>query len=101
MAGLRRRRICVKAHRKPEKKAADMTRMKPRMEKATSPNTIIITPRVMVEIMATSRQEGDSRRKANAKRRTKAREEDLHIAREGNALVSVCIIMVGRVRRSS
>jgi hypothetical protein len=30
--------------------------------------------------MATRRQEGISRRKRNAKQRTKAREEDLHIA---------------------
>ena len=80
VAGLRRSRICVSAQRNPEKNAAEMTKMNPRMEKATSPKTIIITPRVMVEMIATRRQEGDSRRKANAKRRTKAREDDLHIA---------------------
>ena len=67
--------------RKPEKKAADMTRIKPSTEKATSPATIIITPMVMVAIIATSRQDGVSRRKRKAKRRTKASEDDLHIAR--------------------
>jgi len=55
--------------------------MKPRVLKETSPATIIITPIVMVSIMATRRQDGISRRKAKAKQRTKAREEDLHIAR--------------------
>lgn len=70
----------MRPQRKPEKKAADMTRMNPRMEKSTSPATIMITPRVMVRIMSTRRQEGISRRKRKAKRRTKAREEDLHIA---------------------
>jgi hypothetical protein len=80
VAGLRRRRICVRAQRKPEKKAAEMTRVKPRMENFTSPATIIITPAVMVAMMAIRRMEGVSRRKQKAKRRTKAREEDLHIA---------------------
>lgn len=80
VAGLRRRRICVRPQRKPEKKAAEMTRMKPRVLKETSPATIIITPMVIVNIMATRRQEGISRRKRKAKQRTKAREEDLHIA---------------------
>ena len=80
VAGLRRRRICVRPQRKPEKKAAEMTRTKPRAEKSTSPKTIIITPMVIVAIMATRRQEGVSRRKMKANMRTKAREEDLHIA---------------------
>lgn len=80
VAGLRRRRICVRPQRKPEKKAALMTRMKPRTEKSTSPATIMITPTVIVNMMATRRQEGTSRRKRKAKRRTKARDDDLHIA---------------------
>ncbi len=80
VAGLRRRRICVRAQRKPEKKAAVMTRKNPRAEKAISPKTIMITPMVMVAMMATRRQEGDSRRKRNANISTKAREDDLHIA---------------------
>ena len=80
VAGFRRRRIWVSPQRKPEKKAAEMTRMNPRVEKATSPATIIMTPTVMVAIMATRRQEGVSRRKRKAKIRTKARDEDLHIA---------------------
>ena len=80
VAGLRRRRICVRAHLKPEKKAAEMTRMKPRGLKSTSPETIITTPNIIVAMMRMSFQEGVSRRKRKAKRRTKAREEDLHIA---------------------
>lgn len=72
----------MRPHRNPEKKAAEMTRMKPRVLKETSPATIIITPAVMVAIMATRRQEGVSRRKRKAKIRTNAREEDLHIAGE-------------------
>ncbi len=71
----------MRPQRKPEKKAAEMTRMNPRVEKETSPATIIITPAVMVAMIATRRQEGTSRRKTKAKRRTKAREEDLHIAK--------------------
>jgi len=80
VAGLRRRRICVRPQRKPEKKAAEMTRTKPRAEKSTSPKTIMITPTVMVAIMATRRHEGVSSRKMKANMSTKARDEDLHIA---------------------
>jgi hypothetical protein len=80
VAGLRRRRICVRPQRKPEKNAADITRMKPRAEKSTSPATIITTPPVMVAIMATSRHDGDSRRKRKANNNTNASEDDLHIA---------------------
>ncbi len=70
----------MRAHRKPEKQAAEMTRMKPRAENSISPKTIITTPAVMVAIIATRRQEGFSRRKRKAKIRTKASEDDLHIA---------------------
>lgn len=80
VAGFRRRRICVRAQRKPEKKAAAMTRMKPIASNAVSPATIIMTPRVIVAIMRISFIDGDSRRKRNAKQRTKAREDDLHMA---------------------
>ena len=80
VAGFRSKRIWVRPQRKPEKNAADMTSMKPSAEKSTSPATIIITPTVIVAMMATRRQEGVSRRKRNAKRRTNAKEEDLHIA---------------------
>lgn len=82
VAGFRNSKICVSAHLKPEKKAAEMTRMKPKGEKSTSPDTIMTTPNVMVAMMRMSFQEGISRRKRKAKRRTKAREEDLHIAGE-------------------
>ena len=80
VAGFLRRRIWVRAQRKPEKNAAAMTRTKPRALKSTSPATIIMTPMVMVAMMRMSFRDGDSRRKRNAKARTKAREEDLHIA---------------------
>lgn len=81
VAGFRRSRICVRAQRKPEKKAADMTSMKPLAENDTSPATMKSTPTVMVAIMPTRRMEGVSRRKMKANMRTKAREDDLHIAR--------------------
>ncbi len=80
VAGFRRRSICVRAHRKPEKKAAAMTRTKPRALKSTSPATIMTTPSVIVAMMRISLRDGDSRRKRKAKERTKAREDDLHIA---------------------
>ena len=70
----------MRPQRNPEKNAADMTRIKPSVENDTSPATIIITPPVIVAMIATRRQEGTSRRNANAKRRTNARDEDLHIA---------------------
>ena len=82
VAGFRRSRICVKAHRKPEKNAAAITSMKPMASNAASPATIIMTPMVMVAIIRTSLREGDSRRKRKANMRTNAREEDLHIARK-------------------
>ncbi len=80
VAGFRSNRICVRAHRNPEKNEADMTRMKPSALKAVSPATIMITPTVIVKMMRTSLMEGDSSRNKKAKSRTKAREEDLHIA---------------------
>ena len=70
----------MRAQRKPEKKAAAMTSVKPTALKRVSPATIIITPMVIVAMMKTSLMEGDSRRKRKANMRTKAREEDLHIA---------------------
>ena len=82
VAGFRRSRICVKAHRKPEKNAAAMTSMKPMASNAVSPATIMMTPTVMIVIIRTSLTEGDSRRKRKANMRTNAREEDLHIAKK-------------------
>ena len=55
-------------------------RMKPRVLKAVSPATIMMTPMVMVAMMRISFKEGVSRWKRKAKRRTKASAEDLHIA---------------------
>ena len=70
----------MRAQRKPEKKAAAMTRMKPMASKNASPATIMMTPMVIVMMMSMSFMDGDSRRKRKANMRTKAREEDLHIA---------------------
>ena len=70
----------MRAQRKPEKKAAAMTRMKPMASKNASPATIMMTPTVIVMMMSMSFMDGDSRRKRKANIRTKAREEDLHIA---------------------
>lgn len=51
-----------------------------------SVETMRITPEVMMRMIPARRQEGTSRWKMKAKRRTKASEEDLHMAvdeREG------------------
>lgn len=82
VAGWRSRRICVRAHLKPEKNADAMTRANPTALKAASPATIIITPTVMVVIMMMSFIEGVSSLKRKANRRTKASAEDLHIVRK-------------------
>jgi hypothetical protein len=80
VAGFRSNKICVSAHLNPEKNAEDIMRMKPRALKAVSPATIIMTPMVIVRMMRQSFMEGVSRWNMKAKRSTKARAEDLHIA---------------------
>ena len=80
VAGLRSKRIWVRDQRKPEKKAEEMTSIKPRAENSVSPATIMMTPRVMVAMMSISLTDGVSKRKRKAKMRTKARAEDLHMA---------------------
>lgn len=80
VAGFRNRRICVKAQRNPEENADEMIRINPSALKAVSPATIMITPMVIVAIIRISLMEGVSRRKTKANSRTKARDEDLHIA---------------------
>ena len=84
VAGCRRRRIWVSDHLNPAAMEDDMMRTKPRTLKAVSPATIMTTPTVMVRMMTPSFHEGFSSLKRNAKRRTKPRTEDLHIA------VNVC-----------
>jgi len=79
VAGCRSKRICVNAHRKPEKNEADMAKAKPRAWKAVSPATIIRTPRVIVRMMIINLTDGFSRRKRKAKVRTKIRTLDLHM----------------------
>lgn len=80
VAGFLRRRIWVSAHLKPLKKAAERIRMNPGRENDVSPDTMRMTPIVMTEMIRTKRMEGVSRRNRNAKRRTKARAEDLTMA---------------------
>ena len=79
VAGCRRRRIWVSAHRKPEKNDADIANAKPKAWNAVSPATIINTPSVIVRMITMSLIEGFSRRKRKANIRTKMRTEDLHI----------------------
>ena len=79
VAGCRRRRIWVSAHRKPEKNDADRAKAKPRAWNAVSPATIIKTPKVIVRMIRMSLMEGFSRRKRKANIRTKIRTEDLHM----------------------
>lgn len=80
VAGFWRRSICVRDQRRPEKNDAIISKMKPIVLKAVSPATIIITPTVMIRMMAPSRHEGFSRRKMMANPSTKPRVEDLHMA---------------------
>jgi len=86
VAGLRRKRICVKDHRRPEENEAVISNRKPNRLKAVSPATIIITPTVITAMIANSFQDGFSSLKINAKRRTNPSTEDLHIA-EGKVSV--------------
>ena len=87
VAGFRSSSICVRAQRKPEEKAEEIIRIKPRALNAVSPATIMTTPTVIVAMMRINLIEGVSRWKRKANRRTNAREEDLHIANE-NCVVS-------------
>lgn len=82
VAGCLRSKICVSPQRKPEKNAEAMTRAKPTTLKAVSPATIMTTPTVMVAMTKINLTEGVSSRKMKAKRRTKARAEDLHMVRK-------------------
>ena len=59
-----------------------MIKAKPIALNAASPATIITTPMVIVAMMTISLMEGLSRPKTKAKRRTKARADDLHIVRK-------------------
>ena len=81
VAGWRRRRICVRPHRKPEKKAEAMTRVKPRALNAASPATIMMTPTVMAVMITMSLMDGVSSLNRKAKRRTNASADDLHMVR--------------------
>lgn len=81
VAGCRSKSICVKPHRKPEKKADAMTSRKPTTLKAVSPATIMTTPIVIVAMMTINLADGVSRRKRKANSRTNARADDLHMVR--------------------
>ena len=93
MAGFLRRRIWVRAQRKPEKKAAEITRMNPRGLKAVSPAAVMTTPTMIIVIMRINLTETASRRKRKANKRTKAREEDLHMARAMLAYFVGCYLV--------
>lgn len=80
VAGFRKSRICVSAQRKPEENADEIIKAKPSALNLVSPATIMMTPTVMAAMIRISLMDGVSRRKRKAKKRTKAREEDLHIA---------------------
>lgn len=77
----------MRAQRKPDEKAEEMIKTNPSALNSVSPATIMMTPTVMAAMIRISLREGVSRRKRKAKRSTKAREEDLHMADE-NHLIS-------------
>ena len=85
VAGFRRSNNCVSDHRAPDRAEARMTNIKPIATNWASLATIIITPRVITEMIATSFQVIFSSRNKNAKINTNASEDDLHIAVEMSA----------------
>lgn len=91
VAGFRRSNNCVSDHRAPDRAEARMTNTKPIATNCASLATIIMTPIVMTEMIATSFQVIFSSRNRNAKISTKASEDDLHIAAE---------MLAGRSRRA-
>lgn len=70
----------VKAQRRPPMAEALKTWIIPTSENWVSPETIMMTPAVMMAMMVTSFKVGLSSLKRNAKSRTKPSEDDLHIA---------------------
>jgi hypothetical protein len=74
-------RNCVKVHLRPEKNADEITKANPMALKDVSAATIITTPTVIAAMTKVSLIDGVSKRKIKAKRRTKARENDLQIVR--------------------
>jgi hypothetical protein len=80
VAGLRRRRICVRDHLNPDNAEAVRTNTKPIGINLASLATIKTTPSVMIDIIVTSFHVTFSRPKINAKTSTKANDEDLHMA---------------------
>lgn len=82
------RSIWVSDQRKPPRAEAERTWIMPTKSNWVSVETIRMTPAVMMRMMPASRQEGLSRRNRKAKRRTNAREEDLHMAERGRRAVS-------------
>jgi hypothetical protein len=65
---------------KPPSAEAVRTSTMPTRWNWVSVETMRMTPEVMIRMIPARRQEGTSRWKRKAKRRTKAREEDLHMA---------------------
>lgn len=71
---------CVRLHRRPPRALAEVTSRKPLRTKWVSVATMRSTPAQMRNITPMSRHENFSSRRRNAKRRTKTRDDDLHIA---------------------
>jgi hypothetical protein len=84
--GWRRRRIWVRPHRNPEKKAEAITSANPNALKSGSPATIITTPTIIVQMMRISLRDGVSRRKRKANKSTKPKAEDLHMVRNDRVM---------------
>lgn len=77
---LSRRRSCVKLHLRPPRALALITMIKPFNTKWVSVATIRRIPENIRSMTAIRCHENISKRKTNANKRTKMREEDLHIA---------------------
>ena len=89
---LSRSRTCVRLHRRPPRALALMTRIKPFNMKCVSVATIRRTPENIRNMTAMRRHEKDSKRNRKANRRTKMREDDLHIAVTRRSLVIVKVV---------
>jgi len=71
---------CVSDHRRPPSADAVRTWTMPTASNCVSVETMRTTPDVMMRMMPTSRHDGTSRRNRKAKMRTKASDDDLHMA---------------------
>jgi hypothetical protein len=72
-------RTCVMVQRRPDMQAAVMTRKKPNISNSTSPATSIISPVLMIPMVAARDHVGVSMPQRKAKKRRKRGADDLHI----------------------